>query len=333
MRQLATIRKIKEINPIKNADAIEVATVDGWQVVIKKDDFKVGDTIIYFEIDSWIPTELAPFLSKGKEPRIYNDIKGERLRTIKLRKQISQGLILPFNILPNSSNYTLGDDVSDILGIQKWEREIPAELRGQVKGDFPNHTPKSDQERIQNIYDEYKELYNDEYEASLKLDGTSCTIFIKDLELGVCSRNLELKINEENKDNTYVKIVQEFEETLFKLNRNISIQGELMGSKIQGNREQLKTHKLFVYNIWDIEEQRWFNSKERLDFCEKYGFDIAPILGIMRPFDFTLEELLKKSEIPSMVHPIAEGIVYKNIKNPSISFKAINNKFLLKGGD
>jgi len=333
MRQLATIRKIKEINPIKNADAIEVATVDGWQVVIKKDDFKVGDTIIYFEIDSWIPTELAPFLSKGKEPRIYNDIKGERLRTIKLRKQISQGLILPFNILPNSSNYTLGDDVSDILGIQKWEREIPAELRGQVKGDFPNHTPKSDQERIQNIYDEYKELYNDEYEASLKLDGTSCTIFIKDLELGVCSRNLELKINEENKDNTYVKIVQEFEETLFKLNRNISIQGELMGSKIQGNREQLKTHKLFVYNIWDIDEQRWFNSKERLDFCEKYGFDIAPILGIMRPFDFTLEELLKKSEIPSMVHPIAEGIVYKNIKNPSISFKAINNKFLLKGGD
>jgi len=333
MRQLATIRKIKEINPIKNADAIEVATVDGWQVVIKKDDFKVGDTIIYFEIDSWIPTELAPFLSKGKEPRIYNDIKGERLRTIKLRKQISQGLILPFNILPNSSNYTLGDDVSDILGIQKWEREIPAELRGQVKGDFPNHTPKSDQERIQNIYDEYKELYNDEYEASLKLDGTSCTIFVKDLELGVCSRNLELKINEENKDNTYVKIALEFEETLFKLNRNISIQGELMGSKIQGNREQLKTHKLFVYNIWDIDEQRWFNSKERLDFCEKYGFDIAPILGIMRPFDFTLEELLKKSEIPSMVHLIAEGIVYKNIKNPSISFKAINNKFLLKGGD
>jgi RNA ligase (TIGR02306 family) len=94
MRKLATIRRIADIQPIEGADAIEVATVDGWKVVIKKNEFKVGDLAVYLEIDSWIPHELAPFLSKGQEPREYNGVKGERLRTIKLRGTTSQGLLL-----------------------------------------------------------------------------------------------------------------------------------------------------------------------------------------------------------------------------------------------
>jgi len=333
MRKLATIRKIKDLYPIKKADAIETALVDGWETVVKKGEFNVGDTVIYFEIDSWIPTELAPFLSKGKEPRVYNGVEGERLRTVKLRKQISQGLVLPFSILPNSSNYILGDDVTEILGIQKWERPIPVELRGQMKGDFPSHTPNTDEERVQNIYDEYKEEHNDEYEESLKLDGTSCTIFVKDGELGVCSRNFEMKINEETQGNTYVKMALKHKESLEKTGRNISIQGELMGSKIQGNREKLKEHKLFIYNIWDIDKQKYLSSNERIEMCSKYGWDSVPILGKSKPFELSLEELLKKSEISSITNPIAEGIVYKNTSNARISFKVINNKFLLKGGD
>ena len=102
MRRLATVRKIDEINPIENADAIEVATVGGWKIVVKKGEFQVGQLAVYFEIDSWIPHELAPFLSKGQEPREYEGVKGERLRTIKLRGQISQGLLLPLE--PTCSN-------------------------------------------------------------------------------------------------------------------------------------------------------------------------------------------------------------------------------------
>lgn len=101
MRALASIRKINKVMPIEGADAIEVASVDGWQVVIKKGEFKAGDIAIYFEIDSWMPTEMAPFLSKGKEPNEFNGIKGERLRTLKLRGTISQGLLLPISILGN----------------------------------------------------------------------------------------------------------------------------------------------------------------------------------------------------------------------------------------
>lgn len=93
-RKLASIRRIANIQPIEGADAIVVATVDGWKVVVKKDEFKVGDLAVYLEIDSWVPHNLAPFLSKGQEPREYNGVKGERLRTVKLRGTTSQGLLL-----------------------------------------------------------------------------------------------------------------------------------------------------------------------------------------------------------------------------------------------
>ena len=122
MRKLATIRQISDIREIQGADAIELAIIDGWQTVVKKSEFEIGDTICFVEIDAWVPHDLAPFLSKGKEPREYKGIKGERLRSAKIRGQLSQGLVLPINGIEFSA---IGDDVSDILGIVKWEREIP----------------------------------------------------------------------------------------------------------------------------------------------------------------------------------------------------------------
>jgi RNA ligase (TIGR02306 family) len=109
-RKLATIDKISAIRPHPNADAIELATVRGWQVVVKKSEFKEGDLCVYCEIDSWIPAEIAPFLSKGKEPRLYKGIKGERLRTIKLRNEFSQGLILPISVLEKFGKLILSDN-------------------------------------------------------------------------------------------------------------------------------------------------------------------------------------------------------------------------------
>jgi RNA ligase (TIGR02306 family) len=136
MRKLATIRKIDELNPIEGADAIECAVVGGWKVVVKKGEYQVGDEAIYCEIDSWIPHELAPFLSKGKEPREYEGVKGERLRTIKLRGQLSQGLLLPLGISVYDVNAELneGDDVTEHLNIKKWEKPINAQLAGVCKG-------------------------------------------------------------------------------------------------------------------------------------------------------------------------------------------------------
>jgi RNA ligase (TIGR02306 family) len=90
MRKLASIKKIDDIQPIEGADKICTYRVGGWWVVDTVNRYQIGDAVVYCEIDSWIPNEIAPFLSKGKEPRIFNGVKGERLRTIKLKGALSQ---------------------------------------------------------------------------------------------------------------------------------------------------------------------------------------------------------------------------------------------------
>jgi RNA ligase (TIGR02306 family) len=164
-RKLASIRRINEILPIEGADLIEIAVVGGWYVIVKKGEYVANDLAVYFEIDSWIPYELAPFLSNGKEPREYNGVKGERLRSKKMRGVVSQGLLLKTDQLvfavetksigPNSSavlkienlDYE-GADLTEILGIQKWEKPLPSQLQGVAKGNFPTHIcPKTDAER------------------------------------------------------------------------------------------------------------------------------------------------------------------------------------------
>lgn len=149
---------------------------------------------MFVEIDAWIPHDLAPFLSKGKEPREYQGIKGERLRSAKIRGQISQGIVLPLHVcgFQFDANPQYGDDVSEMLGIVKWEREIPAQLRGQAKGNFPSFLRKTDQERVQNLVREIERIREsgepEMFEVSIKLDGTSFTAYHNDGATGFCSR-------------------------------------------------------------------------------------------------------------------------------------------------
>lgn len=185
MRKLATIQKILDIKPIEGADLICAYKVKGWWVVDKKGAFEKNDLVVYFEIDSWVPTELAPFLSKGKEPSTYNGIKGERLRSQKFKGQMSQGLILKvqgngpsgtaWNIKkPNGLLYYvsgLQEDVTEILGVVKWEPVLPASLNGDIKGLFPACIPKTVKERIQNLSDKLNELPAHTYEVTEKLHG------------------------------------------------------------------------------------------------------------------------------------------------------------------
>lgn len=349
MRKLASIRRISDIKTHTNADSLELAIVDGWQVVIRKGEFQRGQLIVFCEIDSWIPNEIAPFLSKEKDPKTFEGIKGERLRTIKLRKELSQGLILPINsdlydLSPayddSPENYAElheGTDVTDLLGIVKWEAPIPANLAGQVAGNFPSFLRKTDQERLQNIYHKIlPQVYWMEFEETLKLDGTSCTIFIKDGELGVCSRNLQLKINEENSTNVYVRIALEHEQDLREMcrywyNHELAIQGEIMGIGIQGNREEFKDLQFFLFDIWDITNQCYLNTSTRRHLATRFNIQHVPVLNIGTSFlDFhTLEEFKNASKIKSINHPVAEGKVYKCVDNPEISFKVINDDFLL----
>ena len=336
MRKLASIRKIASIRPIPGADAIECATVDGWEVVVKKGEFKEDEMVVYLEIDSWVPHELAPFLSKGKEPREYNGIKGERLKTIRLRGQLSQGLILPLSVLSvetNSGDY-LGDwdqfeglEVTEQLGIQKWERPVPAQLAGLAKGSFPSFIPKTDQERIQNCKHVLEDR-EERYEITIKLDGSSFTAYHRDGETGVCSRNLELKPSD---DNAFWKVARKYGVLeLLSQKGNYAIQGELMGPGIQGNQEKLENLDLFVYDIWDIDAQSYLTAPDRKDFLSGTGLKSVPLLDFNVPVPANLQEVLAMAEGPSL-NPDAnrEGLVFKSLRNPSLSFKAISNSWLL----
>lgn len=375
MRKLASIRQIAEINPIEGADAIEVATVDGWKVVIKKGEYAVGALVVYLEIDSWVPTELAPFLSKGQEPREYNGVKGERLRTVKLRGQISQGLLLPVEWHGDRDKFpcilafkhedgigfyrqvTPGDDVTEALNIQKWESVLPAQLAGMAAGLFPTSLiPKTDQERIQNCFGEIQKkayrfltqkVWNAEtqvleehpveipkgfreptYEVTMKLDGSSCTIFRWEDELRVCSRNLELKIVDENSDNAFVAMALQIGD---RIRNGMAVQGELMGPGIQGNREGFTQPRFFVFDVYDINDGDYYEPVDRRYICRQLDLEQVPVLGENWIAPPSVEEGLAMAEGPSLVHSIREGLVWKCNEDPKFSFKIISNKFLLKG--
>ena len=343
MRKLASIRKIADIRPIQDADAIEVAVVDGWKVVVKKGEYSVGDLAIYIEIDSWVPNALAPFLSKGQEPREYNGVTGERLRTVKLRGQVSQGLLLSMTeqmkdtvVIYSPGNGTSivieeGTDLTEYLGIQKWEAPISPQLAGQVRGVFPtNLIPKTDQERIQNCFPEIEAKGDVTYEVTMKLDGTSCTIFRWEGELRVCSRNLELKVNEENKDNTLVAMALKIGD---RIPEGFALQGELMGPGIQSNREGFKEHKFFVFDVFLIKEHAYAGPAYRRALCQEYGFEHVPILYQVSAAPESVDAGLALADGPSITHKIREGLVWKCNEDPSFSFKTISNAFLLKGGE
>ena len=351
MRKMVSIRKIDDIRPIDGADAIECAVVGGWTVVVKKGEFAVGDLAVYCEIDSWIPTELAPFLSKGKEPREYEGVRGERLRTVKLRGQLSQGLLLPIEqygplgnpFIKDTNGDTFigeeGDDISEVLGIKKWEMQVPAQLAGQVKGNFPSLIPKTDQERVQNLVKEIAAAAESgaEFEVTEKLEGSSMTCYLIDGVFGVCSRNLDLKRDEHN---TFWKVA--IEEGIEEKMRNapvgesgFAIQGELIGPGIQGNIYKLSKPEFRVFDIYRIDEGKYVNPANRLKLVEIMGLKHVPVLLVDKDVRCNdVQEILTWAEGKSKLNENQEreGIVFKEV-NGGMTFKAISNRYLLKQGD
>jgi RNA ligase (TIGR02306 family) len=184
------------------------------------------------------------------------------------------------------------------------------------------------------ITDFLKEYYDHTWEISLKLDGSSMTVYYNsaDNDFGVCSRNLSLKDTESNtlwmvaKDNN-------LEEKMKSLGKSIAIQGELMGPGIQGNPERLCNHDLYVFNVWDITEQKYWNSTETQKLAAEFGLKHVPIYDTTKLNFKTADEFLELAENgyggKSLNSDLREGLVFKSIEDPNVSFKAISNKFLL----
>jgi len=353
---LASVQKIIKLTPIEGADNIETATVLGWDIVVKKGEYKEGDLCAYIQIDTIVP-ELPEyeFLRERKF----------RVRTIKLRKQISQGLIVP---LPYGK-YKEGDDLTEKLGVKKYEKtdnnpiryekkrmpkvwykkwiylfkfnvlfKLLPKLQKLERSPFPsNLVSKTDEERIQNIPSALIKYAGKEFVVSYKLDGSSITIIHSKIfgksKFRICSRNFELH----DKKNDWYKVFVStgFDNEVLKLVKHfgtddIIVQGEAIG-KFNGNYHNLTNERIYLFNIY-VNGKR-INQKEFANVCKINCIPFCPVYKTTI-LNHSLSEILKESDIPDLLNPKVpvEGLVWRCVED-NFSFKVINNNYLLKNNE
>ena len=370
MRKLVTIREISNIIEIKDCTEIAQGIIDGWSVIIKKSEFKIGDPCLFFEIDSFLPMESRyEFLKKTTK---FNGIEGYRIRTLKMKKVLSQGLALPLSMFPELTinvQEAIDDntDFSETLGVIKYDLEqfcgVNNTSKSEKPGKFPSFIPKTDQPRIQNLPHLFLTNKEDTFEETLKLDGSSMTCYkiasnptllqkflalfgfkAPTTKFGVCSRNVDLKrtantvmtFDNGGKESVYAQ--SDFWATALKLDLankvpvGYAIQGELIGPKIQANHEKVTELQYYVFDVFNINEQCYLLPQERRDFCLAFEIPHVPVMDVeATPLQLTLEQLLEHVDTESMnPKTVSEGRVYKSNTNPLLSFKVINNRYLLK---
>lgn len=361
MRSLAHIEKIVSINPIPGADNIESAYVLGWQLIIKKGEFKVGDLCVYIEIDSIVPNDDERFK--------FLESKNYRIKTMKLNKFniISQGLALPVTLFPEVSYAKEGDDVTDLLRIKKAEEPEPVSSgfqysptgrgkkgKGGKKNAFPSWIHKTDETRCENIPWILKDKQR--FIATEKIDGTSTTFgvrrhkrffFFNHYEFVVCSRNLLLDpVKDAN--SVYYQIYKKYNikqvlTTLIKLNKKahtIVIQGETFGEGLQGNPYKLKGIDFRAFNY--VVDGVRVNLLDAKPLLSEFGINWVPIINYNVTMPDTMEELKAQATGESVFsnHPsdekhkniLREGIVYRSYYSnvSSTSFKNVSKEYLLK---
>lgn len=367
-RKLAHIELITALSPIEKADKIEVATVLGWQCVVKKGEFKVGQKIVYVEVDSIMPEK--------PEYEFLRDRKF-RIKTIKLKGQISQGLVIPLPKEWNKHKLEEGDDVTSALGIEKYltpsERNEEEEqvkkianeknklkkfmmryswfrrifLSKKQKNGFPFWVSKTDEERIQNmpkVLEQYADSYvyvteKIDYQSSTftgklvsKYSGILSKIFPKKFKFVVCSRNI---VNND-KNSLYWQIANKYKlEKILKENPSLTIQGEQGSPAVQGNKYGINTTNLWVFNIIDHEKNYQYGYMQMKAFCDKYGLQTVPLVKLCKLSELgsTVQELVEFSKGKSVLADIPrEGVVVRCIEDGKkvFSFKVINPDFLLK---
>jgi RNA ligase (TIGR02306 family) len=339
MRKLVTVQKILDIQPIQNADSIEVSTIKGWHCVVKKGEFKIGDKCVFFEVDSFVPA-IKQFEFLG-EPRVVMLVDGQhtgyRIKTIRLRGQISQGIVLPLSEFSQLSDYEEDIECGGLLGVVKYEKPIPANLQGQMKGNFPSFIPKTDEERIQNcpyVLDEYKDV---DFVVTEKIDGTSATYYKKDGVFGMCSRNWEMKPEDSN---VYSMIAKKYELESW-LPDGIAIQGEIVGPGIQGNKLKLGEQKLFIFNVYNINTGKYLTPEEIKVCMINTTCEMVPTVSDMFQLPDSVDALVEYANGKSIFGDFPrEGIVlrpkYQELQHTKlgrVSFKAISPEFLLHYGE
>jgi RNA ligase (TIGR02306 family) len=328
--KLASIQTISEIRPIEGADRIEAATVLGYQTVIKKGEFSQGDLCVWHEPDT-VAAERPQYEFLRKQ--------GFRLKVSRFKGQVSQGLALPLSVLP-TANYGVGDDVTELTGIRKYEKPLSANLIGVAKGAFPSWIPKTDEPNLRSFPAALEEFTSFECVITQKVDGTSATYYVRNGEFGVCTRNLELL---EDAKSMFWRVAQQhrMREALATLGGDFAIQGEVHGEGIQGNHLELKGVSLRVFNLFDINAHAYVSHTALETFCTTTALQM--VREVWRgEFRFTLPQLVDMASAQDYVpgRP-AEGIVIRPVEEARsrilesgrLSAKIISERYALKHGE
>ena len=344
MRKLASIQKVWKIEPIEGADRIELAHVLGWQCVVNKSQIQPMENAVYFEIDSFLPIRPEFEFLRASSYR-KSDIMGEgfRLKTMKFRGQVSQGLLLPLCTFPEiPADAEVGTDVSELLGVRKWEIEERATTGGTIIGTLPYDIPHTDETRVQANPELIQAFAGLEYYISTKLDGSSHSIGIDENGFHVTGHNYEYK---DDGSSDFFKLVNErgyrgkLEAFVEKQGlRTLTIQGEFCAPGILKNRLRLTKPEWYVFTI--REDGKRVGLDRMLEICEELGLDHVPIeergydLPAMYP---TVEALLERADGEYPKGGKKEGIVirptepvYCPLISASLSMKVVSNKYLLK---
>lgn len=350
MRKLASIQTVNTIEPITNADAIERVRVLGWWVVAKKGEFKTGDKVVYCEIDSLLPERPEfEFLRASSFKPAQLGATGEqilpagfRIKTVKLRGQVSQGICFPLSLLPPAAPTDEGADVTALLSVAKWEPPVPVGMGGKVKGGFPGFLPKTDETRVQLLEQLLLRHRGKTFYVTEKLDGTSFSAFVRQGEFGICSRNLWM--DETDESNLLARVARSLrlEEKLRtareRLGFDVAIQAEVIGPGIQKNKYELPTVTLYVFNVLNVETYQLLDHAAMLQELAEMQINVVPQLGTL-VLDHSVDALIAFSEGTSVLNPKVqrEGVVLRPLIEEHaaelggrLSFKAINPKFLLK---
>lgn len=376
-RKLAAVKRIDDIQPIAGADAIEAAIIGGYTIVVKKTEgLKKGDLCVYFEVDSILPERPEfEFMSKYRY----------RLKTIKLRGCVSQGLIIPLNGLPELSAMKLKEDMdlTDVLKVKKYEspddlsgkadleerkrrgplarfamsfaliRTIHKALYGKEKGDFPQFIGgKTDEENVQSVPRLLRELENERLYVTEKMEGQSYSAFVRvnrngllnklftPIEFGVASHSVWKKTDDGSTwwlASKQEKVEDKLKQALKETGKEYAIQAELCGGKVQGNIYKFDKYRLFIFNVYNITDQKILDYVAARCFCDKYGLEFVPVLH--ENFSVkgkTAIDLVNMADGASVFQvdgkEIArEGLVIRSVNDPKAkSFKAKSTAYLLK---
>ncbi|MDR1903980.1 MAG: RNA ligase (ATP) [Treponema sp.] len=334
MRALVTIQRVKAITAVPDSDFLEAVRIMGWQCVVKKGEFKTGDLGVYFEVDSFLPIDPRyEFLRNSSYRENADNGKGFRIRTARMRGQLSQGLFLPLSLFPELEGFAEGEDVTEKLGVKKWYIPETAGAGGTIIGGRPNGIPASDEIRVQSALELLNELLGKPYYITTKMDGTSGIVYYIDGKIGCCSRNKEIK---DEADALYWTPVYQYglKEKLPRLGKNIVLTGELCGPGIQKNKLRLPSLAWYVFDVKDWDSGSYLPYDSALEICASLDLPFVPLEERGDSFAYTLEDLLEKArgKYPSGLDK--EGIVVRHAVSPkAVSFKVLNNDALLKEKD